>query len=94
MLDTATKTIQVQPVRPSKMTAEEVGQEFGSMLLALAALVPLLSLLLWLALGTVHDLWPALLPLAPSYGQSMALLAGLYVVAAPFRARPWKWARR
>lgn len=96
MLDqvTGVKVLQVQPIEPRELTSEEVGKKIGVGLLGIAAGLPLLSALLWLALGTIHDLWPALLAVGPSYGQAMTLLVGLYVVAAPFRGRPWKWARR
>lgn len=68
------KVLQIQPVEPRKLTSEEIGERFGYSMLGIAILLPGLSLLLWIALGTIHDLWPALLAVGPSYGQAMTLL--------------------
>jgi hypothetical protein len=89
---TGVKVLQVQPIEPPKRTSEEAGQLVAFACFAIPALLALFSLFVWLAAATLHDLFPAV-P-APSYWQSMALVAGWHTVTVIARPRQWKWARR
>lgn len=94
MLDqlTGVKVLQVQPIEPPKRTSEETGQLVAFACFAIPALLALSSLFVWLAGGTLHDLFPQV-P-APSYWQAMWLVLGWHTVTVIARPGRWKWARR
>ena len=50
------------------------------------------GLFVWLAAGTVHELFTQV-P-APTYWQSVWLVLGWHTVTVIARPRSWKWARR
>lgn len=84
--------VQIQPVAPPKRTSEEMGQLVGYAIVLAPAVVALQALFLWLAAGTIHDLFPTV-P-APGYWQSVTLVLGLHMVALLVKPRAWQWARR
>lgn len=94
MLDqlTGVKVLQVQPIQPPKRTNEEIGQLTAYALILIPVLVAVFSLFVWLAAGTMHDLFPGV-P-APSYWQAMWLVLGWHTVTVIARPPSWKWARR
>ena len=87
---TTNLVVQLQPIEPPKRTSEEVGKLAAYAIVLIPVLLALFSLFVWLAAGTLHDLFPQV-P-APSYWQSMALVLGSVTVIA--RPSAWKWARR
>lgn len=91
--DRSTKTlIRIQPVAPDEPSSEELGRRAVYAVVGLVLFLPLFTWPLMLAIGALHDLFPAV-P-APGYWTTMILLVGYRIVVSPFARWQWKWAHR